>query len=206
MEYLKTIIGIFLIVNPIGIAPIFYSLTQEEEEADRKNIARLATLTSTGVLLGSALIGKSILTFFGVSIPAFRIAGGILLLLISLSMLNAQRPRTKYTKREAAEAEDRDNIAIVPIAIPIITGPGAISATVLYGAQASSFLDHLFLVAACLLVGGTIYIALILSPAMRRVLGRTGNNIISRLFGVILASLGVEFIVQGALELFPGLS
>lgn len=206
MEYMKTIIGILVIVNPIGIAPVFLGLTEEYSKAERKIIARITTTTSTLLLIGSALFGQYILAFFGVSIPAFRVAGGILILLIAISMLNAKRPRSKFTPGEEIEAAERESIAIVPISIPLLCGPGAISTTIVYGSHAQGMMDYLFLILACAFVGVCIYTSLRLSNTIGNVLGKTGVNIVTRLFGILLAAIGVEFIIGGLTTMLPFLN
>jgi len=205
MDYIKTIIGLFVIVDPLGVVPIFISMTAGHSRSDKRAIAKTATLTASGVLAGAALTGQHLLDFFGVSIPAFRVAGGVLLLLIAISMLNAQRPRTKHTPEEAAEAAEKDSIAVVPLAIPLLAGPGAISSTILYASQARSWFDYVFLVLACALVGASTYLACILSEPIGRILGKTGINIVTRLFGILLAAIGVEFITRGLVQLIPSL-
>jgi len=206
MEYMKTIMAILVIVNPIGIAPVFLGLTEDYSRMERRAVARMATITATMLLIGSALFGQYILAFFGVSIPAFRVAGGILILLIAISMLNAKRPRSKYTPGEAEEAAESDSIAIVPLSIPLLCGPGGISTTILYSSQATNVVDYLFLVAACAFVGMCIYAALRLSETIGEVLGKTGINIITRLFGILLAAIGVEFIIGGLTVMLPFLN
>lgn len=206
MDYIKTFMAILVIVNPIGIAPVFLTLTEGQSEAAKKAVARLAVVVMSGVLVGSSLAGQHVLKFFGVGIPAFRTAGGILLLLTAISMLQARKPRTRHTPEEEEEAASKQSIAIVPLAIPLLAGPGAISTTILYGTQADTLLDFLVLIGSCVLVGGCTYVTMRLSATIGRILGKTGINIVTRLFGILLAALGVEFITVGLAQLLPGLA
>lgn len=205
MDYIKTFISLLVIVNPIGMAPVFITLTEGQASRDRRAIARLATFVMTGVLVTTSLCGQPVLKFFGVSMPAFRTAGGILLLLTAIGMVQAQKPRTRHTPEEEEEAANKQSIAIVPLAIPLLAGPGSISTTILYGSQADKLLDHVMLVVACVLVGAITYGVMRLASPIGRVLGKTGINIVTRLFGILLAALGVEFITTGLLQIMPGL-
>lgn len=206
MDYIKTFVGILVIVNPIGMAPVFLTLTEGQSNESKRAIARLAVTVMSGVLIGSSLAGQHVLKFFGVGIPAFRAAGGILLLLTAISMLQARQPRTRHTPEEEEEAASKQSIAIVPLAIPLLAGPGAISTTILYGTQADTWIDFVVLIASCALVGAITYITMRLSRHIGRVLGKTGINIVTRLFGILLAALGVEFITAGLAQLLPGLA
>ncbi|MEW6746979.1 MAG: MarC family protein [Planctomycetota bacterium] len=206
MQYMKTVIGILVIVNPIGTIPFFLGLTEGQAASTRRAVARLASFAATIVLVGSAFLGEPVLSFFGVTIPAFRVAGGLLLLTIAMGMLQAQRPRTKTTPGEEVEAAARENVALVPLAIPLLAGPGAISTMILLASHATGFADRAFLVGACALVGGVSFVILCLAGTIGRVLGRTGINVVTRLFGILLAALGVEFIAGGLVTLMPGLA
>ena len=206
MHYMTTIIGLLVIVNPIGMAPIFVSLTENYSESDKRSVIRTATIAVTCLLIGSALIGESTLNLFGVSLPAFRVAGGILLLLMAISMLHAKHPRIKFTPGEELEAAEKDNIAIVPLAIPLLAGPGAISTTILFSSQAQGMFDYLWLIFSCIVVGLVVFVTFKLSTKLAHLLGKTGINIVTRLFGILLAAIGVEFITKGLEVLLPGLS
>ncbi|RJO69646.1 MAG: NAAT family transporter [Myxococcales bacterium] len=206
LDYIKTFIGIFAIVNPLGAVPLFIGMTEGQDAKLRRAIARTATLTSTVVLIGAVFIGQALLNFFGVSIGSFRIAGGILLLLTAISMLHGQRSRTKVTPGEEEEAASKESIAIVPLAIPLLAGPGAISTAILYGYQAVGLADNLYVVAACAATGALTYVSLMLAEPIGRALGKTGINIFTRLFGILLAALGVEFIIGGLMQMMPALA
>ncbi len=205
-QYIKIVVGLFVIVNPIGMAPIFLSLTQDQSEQEKRATARIAAVAATALLVGAALTGEHILSFFGVSIPSFRVAGGLLVLLVSLAMLHARESGAKHTPEEAAEAADKENVAVVPLAIPLLAGPAALSTAILYAHQAKSAFDVAFVIGACMLVGLCVYVAFRIAAPMSRLLGKTGTNIMTRLFGILLAAIGVEFIARGLAQLLPGLA
>ena len=205
MDYMKVLLALIVIVNPVGAVPIFVGLTDGLSRPVVRGIIRLAAFTSTGVLVGAALAGEQILSFFGVSLDAFRVGGGILLLLTAVAMLHASPPRTKHTPEEEEEAAGKENIAVVPLAVPLLSGPGAISTVILYGTQAHTLQSKGFLVGACVLTGLSIFLTLKLATPIGGLLGKTGINIVSRLFGILLAAMGVEFITDGLKVLLPAL-
>jgi multiple antibiotic resistance protein len=205
-HYLKIFVGMFVIVNPIGMAPFFLDMTEGLSPAAKRAVARLASITASGVLIGAALTGARLLAFFGVSLPAFRVAGGILILLIAIAMLQASPSRARQTPEEAAEATDKEKIAIVPLAIPLLAGPGAISTAILYANQAKGVRETIFLILTCVVVGICVYLVFRSSEKIGKTLGKTGINILTRLFGILLAAIGVEFITEGLVKLLPGLA
>jgi multiple antibiotic resistance protein len=198
-------IALFAIVNPIGSVPIFISATDGWTEEHRAKIAKTVAITVFVVLEVSALLGDRILNFFSISIPSFQVGGGVLLMLIAISMMHAKHSDTHQTKEEAQAVADREAIAIVPLSIPILAGPGAISSMIISAQQSGSFLGHILLAlpvaAVCLL----IWITLRLSVRIARKLGTIGINIVTRLMGLILAAMAVEFIAHGLAGLFPKL-
>jgi multiple antibiotic resistance protein len=202
---LKVLVGMFVIVNPIGMIPFFLNLTENSDPAGKQRIARVAATAVIAVLVGSSLLGDGLLRFFGVSLPAFRVAGGILLLLMAVAMIQAAPSRARHTPEEAQEASDKENIAIVPLAIPLLAGPGSISTAILYANQAEGFFAFTFLLATCVAVGVSCYYVFRSAETIRAKLGKTGINIMTRLFGILLAAIGVEFIAGGLAKLLPGL-
>ena len=127
MDALKTFISLLVIVNPIGAIPLFISLTPNQSEREKKRTVQLTSLAVTLVLLISCFLGEQVIRFFGISIASFQVGGGILVLLVAVSMLNAQVSPARQTLEEQQEAETKSNIAVVPLAIPLMTGPGAVS-------------------------------------------------------------------------------
>lgn len=204
-DYLHILTALFVIVNPIGAIPLFISYTQEQSTEDRRIAARTAAIAVALVLVVSVFMGDYLLKFFGIGIPSFRVGGGILILLMAIAMLNAQQGGARYTVEEGREGVEKQNIAVVPLAIPLLAGPGAISTTIIYAQKAYSISDKAVLLIAALSVAAGVAIALHLAESIANRLGRTGINIATRIEGLILSAVAVEFIADGLLQLFPKL-
>jgi len=188
-------VALFVVIDPIGLAPLFVALTAGMAPEKRRRIAIRATLTAVGILLVFSIFGEGILGFIGISMPAFRIAGGILLFLTALDMLFERR-----TKRRADQADDdevEDDPSVFPLAIPLIAGPGAIATVILLVGQtegAAGYFAVMGVLAAVLL----IVFAMFLSAAwIERLLGKTGITVVTRLLGMLLAALSVQFVLDG---------
>lgn len=203
---LKITIALLAIVNPIGSLPIFISATDGWSKPDRAKTARTVAMTVFIVLVLAAFIGDGMLSFFGITIPSFQVGGGILIMLISISMMHGKQGGTRQTAEEAQSMAEREVIAIVPLSIPLLAGPGAISSMILSAQQQPSLLGHLSLVIPVLLVSTIIWLVLKLSDGITQRLGTIGINIITRLMGLILAAMAVEFIAHGLIGLFPQLA
>jgi len=203
---LKITIALLAIVNPIGSLPIFISATDGWSVPDRARNARTVAVTVFIVLSLAAFVGDGMLSFFGISIPSFQVGGGILIMLISISMMHGKQGGTRQTAQEAQSLAEHEVIAIVPLSIPLLAGPGAISNMILSAQQQPTFLGHLSLVIPVLLVSIIIWLVLKLSDNITQRLGTIGINIITRLMGLILAAMAVEFIAHGLLGLFPELT
>jgi MarC family membrane protein len=204
--YIKIFTTLLAIVNPLGVIPIFVSLTGGMAEEERKRIARTTGIAVAVILIVAALLGKPLLNFFGVSIASFKVGGGILLLLMSISMMQARHTQSKQTPEEAAEAEEKESIAVVPIAMPLLAGPGAISTVIIYADASPNPLHIGLIVAICLLTALLTWLALIAAGPARKMLSKTGINIATRLMGLLLAAIAVEFIAGGLSLLLPGLA
>jgi multiple antibiotic resistance protein len=203
---LKITIALLAIVNPIGCLPIFISATDGWSKPDRAQTARTVAITVFIVLCAAAFIGDGILNFFGISIPSFQVGGGILIMLISISMMHGKQSGTRQTAEEVQSMAEREVIAIVPLSIPLLAGPGAISSMILSAQQQPTLLGHLSLVIPVALVTMIIWLVLKLSDGITQRLGTIGINIITRLMGLILAAMAVEFIAHGLIGLFPQLA
>lgn len=199
-------IALFAIVNPIGTVPVFVSATDGWSAQDRARTAKIAALTVFLVLVSSAFFGDQILKFFSISIPSFQVGGGILLMLIAISMMHGKQSGTRQTPEEAQEVADRQVIAIVPLSIPLLAGPGAISNMIIAAQQRSSFWGHLSLAIPVAVVCLLIWVILRLAGNIADKLGTIGINIVTRLMGLILAAMAVEFIARGIAGLFPALA
>lgn len=198
--------ALFVIADPAAAIPIFITLTSGNTAKERKRIATVTALTVATVLVSSIFLGQPLLRLFGISIASFRVGGGILILLMAISMLNARVSRTHSTPEEMQEGTAKEDPAVVPLGIPLLAGPGAISTMIIYAHQAKDVYDTIFLVLAGLFVAFTVLIALRLADPLRKLLGKTGINIISRLLGLVLASIAIEFIAGGLAQLLPGLA
>ncbi|MEJ2696102.1 MAG: MarC family protein [Candidatus Sulfobium sp.] len=203
--YIKIFTTLLAIVNPLGIIPIFVSLTSGLDEGERSRIAHKTSVAVAVILIVATLLGKPLLGFFGVSIASFKVGGGILLLLMSISMMQARYAQSKQTPEEAAEAEEKESIAVVPIAMPLLAGPGAITTVIIYANASSNPLHIGLIVVICVLIALTAWLALIAAGSVGRLLSRTGINIATRLMGLLLAAIAVEFIAGGLSLLLPGL-
>jgi multiple antibiotic resistance protein len=205
MEPLKPLIALLAIVNPIGAIPFFISFTQRFSEEQRERTIRVAALSSFLVIAISALAGLQIIEFFGISIASFQVGGGTLLLISSLQMLNAQPAETR--EEDVSEGNQKvdagDSIAVVPLTIPLLTGPATISTMVIYAEKTRHWWELGALVLYGVVIGVSVWLAFRASGRIARVLGRTGINVMTRLMGLILAAMAVEIMADGLTKLFP---
>lgn len=205
-DYLKIFIALLAVVDPLGTMPIIVAMTARDKAPELKAIARTVVLSVTTVLLVALYIGQEVLIFFGISINSFRVSGGILLMLMSLSMLEGKISETVRNEEEAKEGKTKETIAVVPLSIPLLAGPGAISTVILY-AQKGSGINHYLLISLDIIAVTTIlWCVLRATPWLTRHLSRTGINVVIRLMGLILLALAVEFIAGGLKGLFPVLA
>jgi multiple antibiotic resistance protein len=204
-EYIKIFIAVMVIVDPLGAVPVFLGLTGHQSNRERRHIAGVASFAMTIVLIVSCLFGDKILKFFGISIASFRIAGGILLLFLGIAMMHARQSGSKHTPEEDKEAEGKANIAVVPLAMPLLAGPGAISTMIIYSQEAVGWGHKGILIASGIMAGLAIWISLLLAIPLSRHFGKTGINIATRVMGLILTAIAVEFIATGLGQVFPGL-
>ena len=205
-EYLKFFTALLAILNPIGVIPVFVGMTQEMPVSERRRVASTTAIAVFILLIISSVFGEGFLHVFGISIASFRVGGGILILLIAISMLNAQHPGSKHSPEEAQEAATKDNIAVVPLAIPLLAGPGSISTVIIFSNHISKPMDWTFMLISILLVGIVVWLALTAAIPVGKLIGRTGINIASRIMGLLLSAIAIEFIVGGLLKLMPGLA
>ena len=198
---LLAISSLFVIVDPIAVVPSFLAMTPEETPAARIRMARLACVVMVVVLLGFAILGARILSFLGLQLPAFQMAGGLVLLLIALDMLRAQRSRVQETREETAAGAAKDDIAVTPLAIPMLAGPGAISTVILLHNRADGFTQELLLCAAILVVGVATYVILHFSAHGARWLNPIVMRITTRVMGLLLAAVAFQFIINALVTL-----
>ena len=202
-EYVKFFAALLAIVNPMGAVPIYINLTASQNRSRRNKTSNIAALATAAILLTVLFTGELLLKFFGISIASFRVGGGILILLMAISMLHAKMSDVKQTEEEAEDLEDKDNIAVVPMATPLLAGPGAISTVILYAQRQSSPQHYLLLLGLILLLAFVTLLVLRTAPTISSLLGKTGINVVTRLMGLVMAAVGVEFMANGLRQLFP---
>ncbi|MDQ7958311.1 MAG: MarC family protein [Pseudomonadota bacterium] len=207
MDLIKPLVTLVAIVNPLGIVPFFIHYTQGYTHAQRMRTAKVSAISAFFVISISALIGQQLLGFFGISIASFQVGGGLLLLISSLSMLNAQPAEAKASAEEVRATEVKAamgaSIAVVPLTIPLLTGPATISTMVIYATQTRHWWEVAVLVGYGVVVAVITLFAFRLADPIARVLGKTGINVMTRLMGLILAALAVEVMANGLGKLFP---
>jgi MarC family membrane protein len=202
-ELLKFFVLFFVIVEPISLVPLFAALTDGADEAFRRRMALKAVLLSGTVFLLFAVGGAWFLRVMGISIDAFRIAGGVMLFLIALEMVFARESGTRTTSEERDEVKKRADIAVFPLAFPFIAGPGALAIVLLtFGASRGDLALSAGFFGVVMTVLAITYMLMRLTPVVMRVMGVTGANVVNRLSGVILAALAVQFIIDGASAAF----
>ncbi|WP_319531893.1 MarC family protein [uncultured Cohaesibacter sp.] len=196
---------LFVTIDPIGLAPIFLAVTSGATKQERIQIGIRSVIVAAGILLTFALVGQVILSLLGISLPAFRIAGGILLFVIAFEMVFEKRKERKSKTAEQAMSDDEmHNIAVFPLAIPLISGPGAISAVLLLSSQTS---DWVKMGSVLFVIGFVLFLVLltfVISGWVEKMLGDNGRNILTRLLGVLLSALSVQFIADGVKAIMGG--
>ena len=204
-EYTKIFISLFAILDPIGIIPIIILFTAGLTAPKRAHVARLASLTVCGILLIALLIGQPLLAFFGISINSFRVAGGILLMLMAIRMLNGNLYTSSLVKRDSGDGESTAAMTIVPLSTPLLAGPGSISAVILEAHKAYGIAHYMIMSLEIILLSMTVWLTFKIAPWVEQRLGKIGIDVFSRLMGLILAAIAVEFVTSGMRGLFPAL-
>jgi multiple antibiotic resistance protein len=201
----SALVTLLVVVDPIGLVPTFIGITDGLSESLRREVALRAVLIAGAILIGTTLVGNWLLTVLAISVTAFRIAGGLLLFSIATEMVFGVRMRREGEVAEQAVEEHARNIAAFPLAIPLMAGPGAITATVLLSGRAeASLLLLALLIAVVALVAAACYLAFLSASRLGRILGVTGNIVLSRLLGVLLAALAVQYVVDGIRAILVG--
>jgi multiple antibiotic resistance protein len=208
MDLLKPLIALLAIVNPIGVVPFFLHFTQHFTREQRGHTIRVSAFAAFCVIAVSALAGLKIIEFFGISLASFQVGGGCLLLISSLAMLNAQPAEGKPNDMSDGQAklDAGASIAVVPLTIPLLTGPATISTMVIYAEKTRHLWQLAVLVGYGVVIGLVTYLVFTASGRIAKVLGRTGINVMTRLMGLILAAMAVELLADGLTKLFPVLA
>jgi multiple antibiotic resistance protein len=190
-------VTLFVIVDPIGLTPIAAALTHGMPAAEQRKIARRAVLVAFGILVAFTVFGDAILQFAGISMPAFRMAGGILLFITALDMLFERRTKRR---QDSSDEESVEDPSVFPMAIPLIAGPGSIASVILISAQIPGILGIVLTIGVAAAVLLIVYVLFSIAPLLQRALGKTGVNVTTRLFGMLLAALAVQFVMEGIVQ------
>jgi multiple antibiotic resistance protein len=204
-EYLRYVVTLTAVLDPFLAIPIFISVTAARDEGGRLRLIQVVTLTVFLVLTGAAMFGERLLDALGASLPAFQVGGGLVLLLMALAMLNAKVGEMRQTRAEAEELESGEVSGVVPLAVPLLAGPGAISTTII-AAQAGGVAHKMALIVCIALVSVLVLVMLRVAHVVGRRLGMTGLNIATRILGLILAAIAIETMADGLKSLFPALA
>jgi len=205
VDLLKPLIALLAIVNPIGVVPFFIAFTQNLSREQRLRTIHVSAFSAFVVIAVSAVAGLKIIEFFGISLASFQVGGGTLLLISALHMLNAQQGEAKASDVDEGnqKADAGDSFAVVPLTIPLLTGPATMSTVVIYAERAQNYLQLLTLVGYGVVIALVTAVSFALANPIARVLGQTGINVLTRLMGLILAALAVEVMAEGLGKLFP---
>ncbi|MCF8150747.1 MAG: NAAT family transporter [Burkholderiaceae bacterium] len=202
---IKPLITLLAIVNPIGVIPFYIHFTRSFSPEQRRKTIRTAAFAVFVVIAASALMGLKILEYFGITLASFQVGGGLLLLMSAIQMLQAEPAESKASDVDegASRADSGASIAVVPLTIPLLTGPAAISTVVIYAEKAKSFWHLGTLLMYGLIIGLATWAALSMAGRIARFMGQTGINVMTRLMGLILAAIAVEVMSDGLIKLFP---
>lgn len=195
--------SLLVIINPLVVTSVFLTLTGAYPPEARRRAARKTSLVAFTVLLCFAVFGSVLFRVFSITIGAFQIAGGIILFSVALGMLHAQPTRTKQTPEELAEAMQREDVAVVPLAIPMVSGPGAITTVMVLAGEARGVPSMIVLLAAIVIAIATVWLMMRHAARIGRLLGASGLNITTRLMGLILATVAVQFVIHGIESVLP---
>lgn len=206
-QFLVLFVSVFSIVNPLAAIPVYVGLTGDLPDTERKRLPRSTALAAWIILAVAYLAGEALLAFFAISIASLRVAGGILVFAMAWSMLQARMAPQKHRPEEAEEASSRPraraHLAVVPLAMPLLAGPGAISVMILASTRTDTVVQDGFALGAAGLVGLSIWLILGLATPIANLMGTTGMNVATRFMGLILAAVAVEFVAAGLADIFP---
>ncbi len=203
---LLSLSAIFFVVDPMGAIPIFIAITRGDSPEKRRDMARRAAIVAFFVLTLFAVAGTLIFKVFGVTLGAFKVAGGLLLLLTAIEMLRAQPQRTRVTPEEQREGEEKEDVAIFPLAIPLLAGPGSIATVTALMGRAGRKAFAVPVILSIALTCLASYLMLVAADRISRFLGVTGLNVMNRVIGLIIGALAVQFMFDGVRDTFPGLA
>ena len=203
---LLSLSAIFFVVDPMGVIPIFIAMTRNDSLEKKRDMAKRASIAAFFILTTFAVAGTLIFKVFGVTLGAFKVAGGVLLLLTSIEMLRAQQVRTRTSTEEEAEGAQKEDVAIFPLAIPLLAGPGAIATVMAVMGRAGRILFAVPVVLSIAVTCVASYLMLLAADRIQRWMGVTGLNVMNRVIGLIIGAIAVQFMFDGLRDTFPGLS
>jgi multiple antibiotic resistance protein len=203
---LLSLSAVFFVVDPMGVIPVFIAMTREDPPDKRRDMAKRACIAAFFILTTFAVAGTLIFKVFGVTLGAFKVAGGILLLLTSIEMLKAQKNRTRVSPEEELEGAEKEDVAIFPLAIPLLAGPGSIATVTALMGRAGRIVFAVPVVLSIAVTCAAAYAMLLGAERILRILGVTGLSVMNRVIGLIIGAIAVQFIVDGLRDTFPGLA
>lgn len=203
-QFLSFLVSMLAITNPLGSLAVFLGMSAQKTEEERKQTALVTTLTIFIVLFLIVWLGIPLLTFFGISLPAFQITGGLIILLRALTMLHSEDTPTSRTAKEVVQDASKESIGVVPLAIPIIAGPGAMTNTIIFSRQFPQFINKVYISLGVLLIALIMGTILYFATPISKMIGETGIKTVTRIMGLILAAIAVSMITAGLQDIFPG--
>ena len=202
LEFLiQSFLTLFVVMDPIALVPAFLGMAGTRPRDEQLRLARKAVIVAGSVMLFFALLGKEFLRYLGINLDAFRVSGGVLLFLMALDMVFARASGARETSEEESEAKSREDISVFPLGIPLIAGPGTLSSIMILTGKSTSLISDIAVILVAFVVLGLCYLALRGAPRVIQVIGKTGVNVISRVLGVLLAALAVQYIADGTRRL-----
>lgn len=204
-ETLKFIVAMIIMMNPLGSLSIFLQLTHKHSWLEQRNIAFTASIAMTIIMLLTLWTGKEFLNLLGITIPAFRFAGGIILLLMGLSMLQSKESPVSHTHEDDVAAKERHSIAIVPMALPVIIGPGAISTLIIAAGDFPQFLNKVWMTVLCVVLASIMGLMLFFAAPIAKLVGASVIKVVTRIMGMIIMAIAVGMLAEGLTGLLPAL-
>lgn len=199
--FITAFVSLFVVVDPFGTAAVFTVLTQAMTQADKRKIAFKAVFLALSIMLLFSVVGKTLLEYMHISLPAFRVAGGLLLFITAFRMIMGFHDPDQLNSEKTAY-KDRTNIAVFPLAIPLLSGPGVLTAVMMFSTAAHDVMSHVQVTTAIVVVQIVALVSLLGAGRLSSFFGSTGNSMIARLMGVLLAAMAVQFVADGVTELF----
>jgi MarC family membrane protein len=201
IEWLTALVAVFFIIDPFAATPAFLGMTAGCDRPRRKQMARRASLTCVVILSVFATVGKYLFRLFGVSLPAFKLAGGLLLLMVALDMLQARRSRTRETPEEHMDACGDEDVGIIPMGIPMLAGPGSISTVMVLVGQAPTWQHAIPVLGGIVITSAVCYFVLASADRVEDILGDTGIRVVTRLMGLVLTAIAFQFFVSALVDM-----